>query len=342
MAINNLSWVFSFANSVVGVGVLAMPFCFEKCGLVLASLMILFYGYLTKKTCEYLLRASSASRKPTLEQIAQHSFGDLGKLIVEVSTIALLCGTLIAFQVVIGDLAPSVVHSFLSFEKTWTLRTFLMALSCGGILPLALMRNISSLSSLNMLSICFYGLFIVIITLMALPTFLSFQWVYKAKLWDPSAIFQILPIIAMAFTCQTQVLVMYAALPDPNMLTMTGIINQAVDLVSIIYVSVGSFGYLAFYQSHIHGDILENFVPGVITQFIKLGFWCSVIISFPLLSFPVRSAINSLVFSKKKQGVLEDMISSASDYIAPQVFNLITFSVVGVTLIIGILVPKSK
>jgi len=27
---NNLSWVFSFANAVVGVGVLAMPFCFEK------------------------------------------------------------------------------------------------------------------------------------------------------------------------------------------------------------------------------------------------------------------------------------------------------------------------
>ena len=33
--------------------------------------MILFYGYLTKKTCEYLLRASSVSRKPTYEQIGK-------------------------------------------------------------------------------------------------------------------------------------------------------------------------------------------------------------------------------------------------------------------------------
>ena len=36
------------------------------------------------------------------------------------------------------------------------------------------------------------------------------------------------------------------------------------------------------------------------------------------------------------------MISSASDYIAPEVFNFITFGVVGAALIIGILVPKSK
>ena len=42
------------------------------------------------------------------------------------------------------------------------------------------------------------------------------------------------------------------------------------------------------------------------------------------------------------QGVLEDMISSASDYIAPQAFNSITFALVGGSLFVGILVPKSK
>ena len=34
---------------------------------------------------------------------------------------------------------------------------------------------------------------------------------------------------------------------------------------------VGASGYIAFYETNIHGDVLENFVPGFITQFIKLG-----------------------------------------------------------------------
>ena len=42
MVVKNLSWVFSFANSVVGVGVLAMPFCFQK--VCYSNICINFYN----------------------------------------------------------------------------------------------------------------------------------------------------------------------------------------------------------------------------------------------------------------------------------------------------------
>ena len=48
-----------------------------------------------------------------------------------------------------------------------------------------------------------------------------------------------------------------------------------------------------------------------------------------------------IYFVSFEQSVLEDVISSASDYIAPDVFNLITTAVVGCSLFVGILVPKS-
>ena len=54
----------------------------------------------------------------------------------------------------------------------------------------------------------------------------------------------------------SQVLVMYSALPDPNMLTMTEIINKAVDLVSIIYVSVSFLrSSLVIYLQHRSTDV---------------------------------------------------------------------------------------
>ena len=63
-----------FMTDILFITIFSQSF---QCGLLLASVMILFYGYLTKKTCEYLLRASSASRKPTLEQIGKQFFWEL-------------------------------------------------------------------------------------------------------------------------------------------------------------------------------------------------------------------------------------------------------------------------
>jgi len=335
----NYAWVVNFANSIVGVGVLAMPFCFQQCGIVLAALLITVSAVLTKKTCEFLLRTASYTRKSTFEQIAYHVYGPMGKLVTEISIIGLLLGTLVAFQVVLGDLAPSIVHHFLSFQETWSLRTILMVLSSGAILPLCFLR-ISSLSSLNAVSMSFYMFFIFIIVSFSIPNFLKFTWVNEVNFWQTSAFFHCLPIILIAFNCQTQVFVVYNALPDPNMKTMSDIINKAINMVAIIYITVGTFGYLAFYNAGIHGDILANFPKGFFTQLLKLGFLGSVIVSFPLMVFPLRVSINSLLYSNKEKGVLHDVISNASDYISPERFMYITLSLVSGTLVVGILVPQ--
>lgn len=130
-----------------------------------------------------------------------------------------MLGTLISFQVVIGDLAPALVSStlgivvsmnsapintllfmfssfdfsqplnsfleimvtcsFLSYEKrviaheklllfpqqTGSLRTFLMCLSSLGVVPLALMRNISSLANMNAMSMGFYSIFVLVVSI---------------------------------------------------------------------------------------------------------------------------------------------------------------------------------
>lgn len=336
----SLSWVINFANSVVGVGVLAMPYCFYQCGILLASLMILSAATLTKCTCEFLLRSASYTRRTTFEQIAYHIYGRLGKLVTEISIIGLLLGTLVAFQVVIGDLAPAIIHNTFGLQESWTLRTVIMIASCGLIIPISLMRNVSSLASLNAISMTFYMFFIFVIVCFALPSIYLKDWWNKVNFWNFSAFFQCLPIISIAFTCQAQVLVMYSALPDPNMKVMTEIINKAINLVAGIYITVGTFGYISFFQDGIHGDILENFPHGFFTDGIKFGFWLSVILSFPLIVFPVRAAINSLLFANKRQGVLHDVISSASDYIAPDQFTYITVGLVSGTLVLGILIPN--
>ena len=36
------------ANSIIGVAILSMPYCFKQCGIILATVMILFSGIIVK------------------------------------------------------------------------------------------------------------------------------------------------------------------------------------------------------------------------------------------------------------------------------------------------------
>jgi sodium-coupled neutral amino acid transporter 10 len=90
----------------------------------------------------------------------------------------------------------------------------------------------------------------------------------------------------------------YEALPDPNPSTMNNIVKNAVNMCSACYVCVGFFGYIAFCTVEVGGNILTAIPSGLFVQMIKLGFVLSVAVSFPLVVFPCRTSIHSLLFRK--------------------------------------------
>ena len=63
----NMSWklIITTANSIIGVSILAMPFCFSKCGVLLAPLMIVACSLLVKLCCHLLVKSASLSHSPT-------------------------------------------------------------------------------------------------------------------------------------------------------------------------------------------------------------------------------------------------------------------------------------
>ena len=61
---------------------------------------------------------------------------------------------------------------------------------------------------------------------------------------------------------------------------------------------VGFFGYVAFCDEDISGDVLMNFRPTFFSELIKFCFVISVATSFPLVIFPCRAAINTLCYSQ--------------------------------------------
>lgn len=79
---------------------------------------------------------------------------------------------------------------------------------------------------------------------------------------------------------------------------MNDIVRSAISMCTCVYVAVGFFGYVAFFKQDFSGNILLNLQPSMTSDIIQMGFVMSVACSFPLVIFPCRASLYSLLYQR--------------------------------------------
>ena len=70
-----------------------------------------------------------------------------------------------------------------------------------------------------------------------------------------SGIFKVLPIFALAYTCQSQLFIIYSTMDNPPISRIRGIMTKMLTIVGTVYSVIGLLGYSMF-----QSDIKGNFV----------------------------------------------------------------------------------
>ncbi|XP_033208511.1 putative sodium-coupled neutral amino acid transporter 10 [Belonocnema kinseyi] len=331
---SHLSHVMTLANGVIGVSVLAMPFCFKQCGIFLAIILLLLSSMLSRLACHFLVKSAVMSRRRNFEFLAFHAFGHMGKFFVELFIIGFLLGTCIAFFVVVGDLGPEIIGKVIN-KNSEDIRTSLLIFTAILIvLPLGLLRNIDSLATISTATIGFYICLVLKVIGESTQHIFAGDWYEHVNFWRPAGILQCLPIFAMALFCQTQLFEIYESVPNVSLEKMNEIVRGALNICTAVYVSVGLFGYIACCTQTFTGNILMSFERSPSSEVIKLCFVFSVAFSFPLVIFPCRASLNSLLFRRAY------IHESTSNYMPETRFRFLTFVIVTFSLILGILIPN--
>nr|BAN20785.1 amino acid transporter [Riptortus pedestris] len=329
--------VITLANSIIGVSVLAMPFCFKQCGIILSVLMLLFSNIITRLACHYLMKSAIMEKRKNFEMLAFRAFGPTGKLIVELCIIGFMLGTCVAYFVIMGDLGPGIIGPMFGVEHPIALRpSVLIGIAVFVVLPLGLLKNIDSLSAVCAATVAFYFCLVLKVVMgEALNHLIVLDWMDKVYYWKPSGILQCIPIFSMALFCQTQLFEIFDSLPSTPLDRMNGVVGSALNMVTLFYISVGFFGYVAYCDQTFTGNLMMNFSPTIVSDVIKIGFLLSVAVSFPLVIFPCRASIYSLFFSKGYEHA-----QTGSAHIPESRFQCITIVIVTASLVIGLLIPN--
>ncbi|KAF3430299.1 hypothetical protein E2986_12092 [Frieseomelitta varia] len=306
--ISQMSHIMTLANSIIGVSVLAMPFCFKQCGIVLAIVVLILSSILSRLACHFLIKSAVMSRRRNFELLAFHAFGHMGKFLVELFIIGFLVGTCIAFFVVMGDLGPQIVKKVIDKNPEDIRTSLLVTTSIFIVLPLGLLRNIDSLSTLCTATIIFYLCLVLKIIIESMQHIFAGDWYEHVYYWRPSGILQCIPIFSMALFCQTQLFEIYETIPNVSLEKMNKVVHCALNICTIVYLCVGFFGYIAFCTQPFTGNILMSFEPSLSSEMIKMGF-----------VYAHEPSINYL----------------------PEIrFRCLTIIIVAVSLITGILIPN--
>uniref|UniRef100_A0A3B4YPH1 Solute carrier family 38 member 4 n=1 Tax=Seriola lalandi dorsalis TaxID=1841481 RepID=A0A3B4YPH1_SERLL len=220
------------------------------------------------------------------------------------------------------------------FYREWYMNGnyLVVFVSIGIILPLSLLKNLGYLgytSGFSLTCMVFF-LGVMIYKKTQLPCPLPFFYHHSSNLsvngsdmpgvflciliFFPQTAYTV-PILAFAFVCHPEVLPIYSELKDRSRKKMQNVSNLSILAMLIMYMLSALFGYLTFYDN-VEAELLHTFTKvykfDTMLLLVRLAVLTAVTLTVPIVLFPIRSSITTLLFSGREFSWTRHMLIAAA------------------------------
>uniref|UniRef100_A0A6Q2YGT6 Amino acid transporter transmembrane domain-containing protein n=1 Tax=Esox lucius TaxID=8010 RepID=A0A6Q2YGT6_ESOLU len=119
------------------------------------------------------------------------------------------------------------------------------------------------------------------------------------------------PILAFAFVCHPEVLPIYSELKDRSPRKMQNVSNLSILAMLVMYMLSALFGYLTFYEN-VEAELLHTFIKvykfDTMLLLVRLAVLTAVTLTVPIVLFPIRSSINTMLFNQREFSWVRHML----------------------------------
>lgn len=291
-------------NSIVGSGIIGLPYAMKESGIVAGFVMILIVSYFTDKTLRMIVEL--AAYHPDLHGIGVKTFEDMmaipfgvtGRRFIMISMFIMAFGAMISYMIIVKDTVPTV----LGLGDSWLEREVVMiVITACTMLPLSMMRDISQLAFTSALSVSADVILVIVLAVEApIKESVSEAGGFGAVLADnfiKQGLFVGLGVLSTAMACQHSAFLISGTLADATA-TRWAIVTQnsllVAGLLSAVFAVMGYLGYL----NETQGDILNNFDPeSTAVNAGRILLAITMVFTFPMECFVCRHVLMQLVFS---------------------------------------------
>ncbi|KAL2348703.1 hypothetical protein Fmac_002703 [Flemingia macrophylla] len=285
----------TFANlfiSVVGAGVLGLPYSFKRTGWLMGLLMLLGVAYLTHH-CMMLLvltrrRLHSAAKLNSFGDLGFAICGPLGRSTVDLMIVLSQAGFCVSYLIFV-----STTLAFLTTDKTTPLFLFFTPkiLYLSGCFPFQLgLNSIHTLTHLAPLSI-FADLvdFAAKSVVMVDDVFVFVNNKPDLKIFGGLNVFLYgIGVAVYAFEGIGMILPLESEARDKE--NFGRVLGFGMGLISVLFGLFGGLGYFA-YGEETKDIITTNLGPGVISGLVQLGLCVNLFFTFPIMMNPVYEVV---------------------------------------------------
>lgn len=289
---STLSSSISLIKTIIGAGLLSMPFAYSTDGSIFGTIVILCAA-LTSGFGLYLQIYASRfvpEGKATFFNICRMTYPSLSVLF-DVA-IAIQCfGCAISYLVLIGDIMPT-VFIIGNYSEEYQ-RFFWIMMSTVFCVPLSFLRNLDSLKYTSVMGLFAIGYMLVLIVGFYFHSSTNNRAITVK--FPPSAlgVASTFSIIVFAFTGHQNMFSIINEAKDKSPRKLNRLIFFAISFTTLLFIVVGLSGYLTF-GDNVEGNIILQYPNTWATWFGRLSIVFMVTFSFPLMFHPARISVNNI------------------------------------------------
>ncbi|XP_035030770.1 putative sodium-coupled neutral amino acid transporter 11 [Hippoglossus stenolepis] len=295
------SATFNFINSIIGSGIIGLPYALNQAGLPFGLLLLVIVALITDYSIILLIRAGNLSGTNSYQSLVQSTFGFPGFLILSALQFLYPFIAMVSYNITTGDTMTKVFQRIPGVGPGHILaeRHFVILLSTLAFtLPLSLYRNIEKLGKVSLLSMVLTLTILIIVIIRSAtfgPQILPTENAWAFAKWNA---IQAVGVMSFAFICHHNSFLIYGSLEQPTLANWSQVTHVSVGSALIISAAFAVAGYTTF-TGFTQGDIFENYCrDDNLATFGRFCFGLSIITTFPLECFVTREVLSNVFFRR--------------------------------------------
>lgn len=303
---NKASWLSCYTNltsTIVGAGVLGMPYAFASAGWLSGTVLLTISAASSALAVHFLSVCTRKTKMPSsFYAVADVAFPP-ARFAID-AAVALKCfGVATSYLIVVGDLMPYAME-YWETPLFWQRRELWILLAFSFIAPLSYCESLDALKYTSGMSLLFILYLVFVVILFAIPSYDadggtcgSEQHPCRGAIQANNlsvATLQILPVYIFGYTCQQNTFALVNELNHPVQRRIDSVIVASFGSSFLVYFVVAVCGYLTF-GDNIKSDLLRTYPDTGLTTTARVLVSLIVACHYPLQAHPARKCVMTLL-----------------------------------------------